>query len=92
MIKYMPTLNCKDIQEICGSHWQDCEFTQGVENGVYVTLYLDDDAFDTLAEDIEWEIGKSQMRLQRLLNQKTLMVKLRKEYRIEEEILVKVEW
>lgn len=92
MIKYMPTLNCEDIQEICGFHWQDCEFTQGVENGVYISLYLDDDAFDTLADDIEWEIGKSQMRLQRLLNQKTLMVKLRKEYQIEGEILVRVEW
>lgn len=63
-----------------------------MENGVYISLYLDDDAFDTLADDIEWEIGKSQMRLQRLLNQKTLMVKLRKEYQIEGEILVRVEW
>lgn len=92
MIEYLPTINCEDIEKLCGFHWQDCEFTQMIKNGTYVSLYLDDNALEELAEDIEWEIGKNQMRLQRLLNQKTLIIKLRNNYRIKDKILVEVEW
>ena len=91
-IKYVPTITCDEVSELIGKHWNECEFAQLAENDSYVTVYLDQDAFDTINEDIEWEEGKSSSRFNRLVAQKDLMIKLHDEYGLTDKILIEVSW
>ena len=91
-IKYVPTITCDEVSKLIGKHWRECEFAQMVVDGSYVTVYLDQDAFDTINEDIEWEEGKDSLRFYRLINQKELMVKLHDEYGLTDKILIAVSW
>ena len=91
-IKYVPTITCQEVSELIGKHWSECEFAQLAENDSYVTVYLDQDAFDTINDDIEWEERKSSSRFERLINQKELMIKLHDEYGLIDKILIEVCW
>ena len=91
-IKYVPTITCDEVSELIGKHWSECEFAQMVADGSYVIVYLDQDAFDIIDEDLEWEERKDSLRFNRLINQKELMVKLRDEYGLTDKILIGVNW
>lgn len=91
-IKYVPTITCDEVSELIGKHWNECEFAQLAENDSYVAVYLDQDAFDTINEDIEWEERKGSSRFNRLVNQKELMIKLHDEYGLTDKILIEVSW
>ena len=90
-IKNIPTIDGDEIEKEFGIRIFDCEFTEMVESGSYVTLYLNDNAVEDLKESIEWEQGKSSIRLNKLMNQLNLVEKLR-ELGYTDKILVFIFW
>ena len=90
-IKNMPTVSGDAIREEFNIDIFKCEFTEMAENGSYVVLNLNDDAIEDLKDSIEWEQGKSSIRLNKLINQLNLVEKLR-ELGYTDEILVFVFW
>lgn len=90
-VTMVPTIDIEDIEEQLNVHMDYFEFTQGVENGSYVTLCLDDDAVEDLEESIAWEEGKDTHRQQRLRNQLTL-VHLLRDMGFKDYVLVSVFW
>ena len=86
-----PVIDIKDICEemcICMSGF---EFIQDAENDSYISLHLNEEAFEDLQEEIEQEDGKDLSRLERLKNQYRLMRIL---YRMgyADEALIYVNW
>ena len=50
-----PYIYCKDVHELIGAHWSDCEFAQMAENGSYRSIFCDDDSLKMLQEELEDE-------------------------------------
>lgn len=65
-VTFKPTVDFDDISAELGVHLQDCAFTDMAENGSYISLDLSDRHLKELKEEIEWEQGKSNIRLHKL--------------------------
>ena len=93
-------INGQDLDELIGIHWNEFEFAQTAENGSYVYLNLDEDAFYEIQDEIEWELGKIGNNdeqyytpfLKRLLNQQKLMELLCEEYNLRDGVLIHLFW
>ena len=86
-----PVIDIKDICEEMCIHMSGFEFVQDAENDSYISLNLNEEAFEDLQEEIEWEDGKSLSRLERLKNQYRLMRMLYKTGYVDE-VLIYVNW
>ena len=60
-IKTVNMVDCDDLEEAIGVHWNECEFAQGVENDSYINLACDDNDLDEIVEDIKWQLGKESL-------------------------------
>ena len=93
-------INGQDLDKLIGIHWNEFEFAQMAENGSYVYLRLDEDAFYELQDEIEWELGRIGNNdeqyytpfLKRLLNQQKLMEFLCEEYGLRDGVLIHIFW
>ena len=45
-----PYIHCRDVRELIGAHWSDCEFAQMAENDSYRSIFCDDDSLKILKE------------------------------------------
>ena len=54
-VQNVPYIYCKDVHELIGAHWSDCEFAQMAENGSYRSIFCDDDSLQMLQEELEDE-------------------------------------
>lgn len=108
MIKIKTTqyITCDDVEKLTGKHWSDFEFAQMAENDAYQILCCTDGDLEELYEDFKWEIDKEGMtaedfeeeyncchcRAVRLKNQIKLIEILRKDYGIQDSILIWISW
>lgn len=76
-IDYRPTVDFDDITDELGIHMSECTLTEMAENGSYVIVDLSDERVEELKEDIEWELGKSDLRLKKLKNDLRIIELLR---------------
>ena len=90
-ISIIQYINLDDAMDHFGTNFHDYNFCQEAENESYVPFYLDDDAYQGLKEEIEWEEGKCSFRLARLRNDLDLMLYLRA-MGFRDTILVYVSW
>ena len=90
-ITHKLVIDFEEFEKEFNIHLGDCEFTELAENGSYVPLFLNDEAVEDLKEAIDWEQGKSSIRLNKLINQLNLVEKLR-ELGYTDEILVFIFW
>lgn len=72
-----PTVDFEDISTELGIHMSECTLTEMAENGSYITVDLSNERVKELKEDIEWEQGKSDLRLERLQNDLRIIELLR---------------
>ena len=54
-VQSVPYIHCKDVRELIGEHWSDCEFAQMAENDSYRSIFCDDDSLKMLQEELEDE-------------------------------------
>jgi hypothetical protein len=54
-VQSVPYIHCKDVRELIGAHWSDCEFAQMAENDSYRSIFCDDDSLKMLQEELEDE-------------------------------------
>ena len=54
-VQSVPYIHCKDVRELIGAHWSDCEFAQMAENDSYRSIFCDDDSLEMLREELEDE-------------------------------------
>jgi hypothetical protein len=54
-VQNVPYIHCRDVRELIGAHWSDCEFAQMAENDSYHSIFCDDDALKMLQEELEDE-------------------------------------
>jgi hypothetical protein len=54
-VQSVPYIHCKDVRELIGAHWSDCEFAQMAENDSYHSIFCDDDSLVMLQEELEDE-------------------------------------
>jgi hypothetical protein len=72
-----PTVDFDDISAELGIHMSDCSITEMAENGSYITVDLSNERVEELKEEIEWEKGKSDLRLRKLENDLRIIELLR---------------
>ena len=51
----VPYIYCKDVHELIGAHWSDCEFAQMAENDSYRSIFCDDYSLKMLQKELEDE-------------------------------------
>ena len=54
-VQSVPYIHCRDVRELIGAHWSDCEFAQMAENDSYRSIFCDDDSLKMLQEELEDE-------------------------------------
>ena len=54
-VQSVPYIHCRDVRELIGAHWSDCEFAQMAENDSYRSIFCDDDSLEMLQEELEDE-------------------------------------
>jgi hypothetical protein len=54
-VQNVPYIHCRDVRELIGAHWSDCEFAQMAENDSYRSIFCDDDSLEMLQEELEDE-------------------------------------
>ncbi len=54
-VNNVPYIHCRDVRELIGAHWSDCEFAQMAENDSYRSIFCDDDSLKMLQEELEDE-------------------------------------
>ena len=54
-VQSVPYIHCRDVCELIGAHWADCEFAQMAENDSYRSIFCDDDSLEMLQEELEDE-------------------------------------
>lgn len=92
-IKNIPYITTDDVEELVkGAHWTEFEFAEMAENGSYQIVICNEEEVKRLHEDIEWENGKSSVRLMYLTNQLALVEALRDKLGVTDEILIFCYW
>lgn len=90
-VKSVPYITVEDIENVCGKHFSEYEFTQMAENGSFCILKCDDGALEDLYEEQDWLCDKESGSYERITNQIELVNKLRAQgYR--DTVLVFVSW
>ena len=54
-VNVVPYIHCRDVRELIGAHWSDCEFAQMAENDSYRSIGCDYDTLEMLREELEDE-------------------------------------
>lgn len=54
-VQNIPYIHCKNVRELIGVHWSDCEFAQMAENDSYHSIGCDSDTLEMLREELEDE-------------------------------------
>lgn len=54
-VNVVPYIHCRDVRELIGEHWSDCEFAQMAENDSYHSIGCDSDSLEMLREELEDE-------------------------------------
>lgn len=54
-VNVVPYIHCRDVRELIGAHWSDCEFAQMAENDSYRSIGCDSDTLEMLREELEDE-------------------------------------
>ena len=52
-VQNVPYIHCRDVCELIGVHWSDCEFAQMAENDSYHSIFCDNDSLKMLQEELE---------------------------------------
>ena len=76
-VTFKPTVDFDDISAELGIHMSECSLTEMAENGSYISVDLSDEKVEELKEEIEWEQGKSELRLKKLQNDLRIIEELR---------------